>query len=67
MKLGEVGLPTFLGDLDVNFILSAVLPVWVFGAIIGLLVSFCVVHRARQALLGALAWQQPPYRATESF
>lgn len=39
MKLGEVGLPTFLGDLDVNFILSAVLPVWVFGAIIGLLVS----------------------------
>ncbi|KAK9817561.1 hypothetical protein WJX74_007751 [Apatococcus lobatus] len=38
MKLGEVGLPTFLGDLDVNFILSAVLPVWVFGAIIGLLI-----------------------------
>ncbi|KAK9861282.1 hypothetical protein WJX84_001164 [Apatococcus fuscideae] len=38
MKLGEVGLPTWLEGVDVNFILSAVLPVWVFGAIIGLLI-----------------------------
>ena len=39
MKLGEVGLPTWLEGVDVSFILSAVLPVWVFGAMIGLLVG----------------------------
>ena len=63
MKLGEVGLPTFLGDLDVNFILSAVLPVWVFGAVIGLLVSDLAARGSFAVPLARVFRQQPPHRA----